>query len=324
MKQVKKFQSIIKYDFNDASYLVQAFTHASAFTRCTDSYERLEFLGDAILDFLVTMTLYDAGITKDPNQLTSSRSALVNNCTFAKLAIKYKFDIFIQHANQQLFDELNRVNESAKSDPELKFLDIVDFDRISKTLADVFEAVAGAIYLDSGCSLDTVFSIYYPMLKDLIDEEIRKPTKNIIRQLYELFPGKDRVTFEFYKTTIGEDEDSVECAKCSIQGLDRQFFGEGLSKRQARMRAIINAMENLPTPEEISRLNEQWNAAQPRIVPRRGGFSRGGGRRGGGRGGGGGQRGGQRRGPSGGPSGGYRGGPSGGHRGGDRPASRRY
>uniref|UniRef100_A0A6G1S434 Endoribonuclease Dicer 2 n=1 Tax=Aceria tosichella TaxID=561515 RepID=A0A6G1S434_9ACAR len=245
MKQVKKFQSIIKYDFNDASYLVQAFTHASTFTRCTDSYERLEFLGDAILDFLVTMTLYDSGITKDPGQLSSSRSALVNNCTFAKLAIKYKFDIFIQHANQQLFDELNRVNESAKSDPELKFLDIVDFDRISKTLADVFEAVAGAIYLDSGCSLDTVFSIYYPMLKDLIDEEIRKPTKNVIQQLYERFPGKDRIKFEFHQAT-GKDGKFVECAECFIDHLARGS-SEGHSRKQAKMRAILKVMNNLPT-----------------------------------------------------------------------------
>uniref|UniRef100_A0A6G1SP62 Endoribonuclease Dicer 2 n=1 Tax=Aceria tosichella TaxID=561515 RepID=A0A6G1SP62_9ACAR len=245
MMQVMRFQSIIKYKFNDASYLVQAFTHASEIPRCTDSYERLEFLGDAILDFLVTMTLYDAGINKDPGQMTSSRSALVNNCTFAKLAIKYKFDIFIRQKNQQLFDELNRVNESAKSDPELKFLDIVDFDRISKTLADVFEAVAGAIYLDSGCSLDTVFSIYYPMLKDLIDEEIRKPTKNVIQQLYERFPGKDRIKFEFHQAT-GKDGKFVECAECFIDHLARGS-SEGHSRKQAKMRAILKVMNNLPT-----------------------------------------------------------------------------
>jgi dsRNA-specific ribonuclease/ERCC4-related helicase len=268
-EQVKKFQEIIKYDFNDLSYLVQAFTHASAFTRCTDSYERLEFLGDAILDYLVTRTLYDAGFTKDPGQLTSSRSALVNNCTFAKLAIKYKFDVYIQHANQQFFDDLNRANESAQDDPELKFLDIVDFDRITKTLADVFEAVAGAIYLDSGCSLDTVYKSYYPMMKKYIDAEIQNPTKNVKSQLYELFPGKDRIKFEYFKTA-GDDDDCVVSAKCTIHGWDKEFFGEGLTKKQAILRAVDELMNNLPSPEEKARMDQEWTALTAKRAPTRG------------------------------------------------------
>lgn len=301
---LKKVQSILNYRFNNELLLVQALTHASAFNRHTESYERLEFLGDAILDFLITMTLYRSGLTKDPGQITTSRSALVNNYTFAKLAIRHKLDVFIQHANHQMYEDLVRVAEQAATDAKLEFLSMVDYDRISKTLADVFEAVAGAIYLDSGCSLDAVYSIYYPMMKGLIDEEIEYPTKNVITQLYELFPGKDRIKFEYFKTMSAEEEGKAG-AQCTIHGLPEVFVGEGLNNRQAKMRAVLNILERLPTNEEKLKLDEEWDAydaqrrrEQPRASRPQG--NRGGPRAGGSRGGH------------------YGGGPHGGHRGDSR------
>lgn len=185
----KKFETILGYTFHDPSYLIQAFTHASSPLRVTRSYERLEFLGDAILDFLVTITLAKTSSHKfDPGQMTASRSALVNNYAFARVAMKYKYDLFIQHFNDGLYDELSKVRLALDDDPELSSLDMSDFDSVVKLLGDVFESVAGAIYLDSGCSLDTVWSIYYPMLKDSIDHELASPSKNLVALLYETFP----------------------------------------------------------------------------------------------------------------------------------------
>jgi len=257
-KKFVKFQEVLGYTFEDPSFLVQAFTHASSYQKCTRSYERLEFLGDAILDFLVTYTLISASTNSDPGQLTSSRSALVNNSSFARIALKYTYDLFIQHCSHELYDELTKVRAAAEEDPSMEFLDMTSFDQIVKLLGDVFESVAGAIYLDSGCSLDAVWSVYYPMLKESIDQEIRLPTKNLLATLYETYPGKGRITFESYDVK-SEDGDliGVRCRiLCAGPNADAlEFEGQGLTKRQAKLRAVREATKQLPSAELKADLN---------------------------------------------------------------------
>lgn len=255
-----KFETILGYKFQDPSYLIQAFTHATSPTRVTRSYERLEFLGDAILDFLVTITLAKTSATRfDPGQMTASRSALVNNYSFARVAMKYNYDLFIQYFNDQVYDELSKVRMALEDDPELKSLDMSDFDSVVKLLGDVFESVAGAIYLDSGCSLDTVWSIYYPMLKESIDMELKSPSKNLTALLYETFPGKDRIAFETYEALTPDEEPRVG-VRCTINGLPSSYEGVGITKRQAKRRAIEEAIRNLPAVEVITRLNNEYKS----------------------------------------------------------------
>lgn len=71
------------------SFLFQAMSHASYIrNRLTRSYERLEFLGDAILDFLITSYIFESCGNLKPGELTDLRSALVNNVTFASYVVK--------------------------------------------------------------------------------------------------------------------------------------------------------------------------------------------------------------------------------------------
>ena len=74
------FETLIGYRFKDRSYLLQAFSHASYYpNRLTDCYQRLEFLGDAVLDYLITRHLFEDERQHSPGTLTDLRSALVNN-----------------------------------------------------------------------------------------------------------------------------------------------------------------------------------------------------------------------------------------------------
>jgi endoribonuclease Dicer len=92
------FESVLGYRFRDRSYLLQAFCHASYFpNRLTDCYQRLEFLGDAVLDYLVTRFLYEDPRKHSPGTLTDLRSALVNNTIFATLAVKFQFHKYFKH-----------------------------------------------------------------------------------------------------------------------------------------------------------------------------------------------------------------------------------
>ena len=92
------FESSIGYRFRDRAYLLQAFTHASYHpNRLTDCYQRLEFLGDAVLDYVVTRHLYEDPRGHSPGALTDLRSALVNNTIFASLAVKHGFHKYFRY-----------------------------------------------------------------------------------------------------------------------------------------------------------------------------------------------------------------------------------
>ncbi|VDO98314.1 unnamed protein product [Soboliphyme baturini] len=89
---ISDFEKIIGYTFNNKVYLVESLTHSSFSanfsTRC---YQRLEFLGDAVIDYLITRHFFDYQCNYTPGILTDLRSAMVNNTIFATIAVKYKY-----------------------------------------------------------------------------------------------------------------------------------------------------------------------------------------------------------------------------------------
>lgn len=102
-------ENIIGYKFNNPAYLLEALTHGSYTpNRITRSYERLEFLGDAILDFLLTCYIYENSTTLNPGELTDLRSALVNNNTFASLVVRYNLHKYLLCINNKLQPMIDR------------------------------------------------------------------------------------------------------------------------------------------------------------------------------------------------------------------------
>lgn len=104
-----EFETSLGYKFRDRSYLLQAMTHASYTpNRLTDCYQRLEFLGDAVLDYLITRHLYEDPRQHSPGALTDLRSALVNNTIFASLAVRHGFHKYFRHLSPGLNDVIDR------------------------------------------------------------------------------------------------------------------------------------------------------------------------------------------------------------------------
>lgn len=164
------FEVAIAYKFSDRSYLLQAMTHASySPNRLTDCYQRLEFLGDAVLDYLITRHLYEDPRQHSPGALTDLRSALVNNTIFASLAVRHGFHKYFRHLSPGLNEVIDRFvriqHENGHSISEEFYLlseeecDEAEDVEVPKSLGDVFESVAGAIFLDSNMSLDTVWKV---------------------------------------------------------------------------------------------------------------------------------------------------------------------
>ncbi|XP_054081108.1 endoribonuclease Dcr-1 [Zeugodacus cucurbitae] len=248
-----EFESTLGYRFRDRSYLLQAMTHASySPNRLTDCYQRLEFLGDAVLDYLITRHLYEDPRQHSPGALTDLRSALVNNTIFASLAVRHGFHKYFRHLSPGLNEVIDRFvriqNENGHSISEEYYLlseeecDDAEDVEVPKALGDVFESIAGAIFLDSNMSLDVVWQVYSNMMKPEIEQFSNSVPKSPIRELLELEPetakfGKPekladgrrvRVTVDvFCKGTfrgIGRNYRIAKCtaAKCALRQLKKQ------------------------------------------------------------------------------------------------------
>ncbi|PNF21888.1 hypothetical protein B7P43_G04392, partial [Cryptotermes secundus] len=247
------FEQRIGYKFRDRSYLLQSLTHASySPNRLTDCYQRLEFLGDAVLDYLITRHLYEDSRQHSPGALTDLRSALVNNTIFASLAVRYGFHKYFRHLSpglNEVVDRFVRIQEENGHTISEEYYLIEEEEceeaedvEVPKALGDVFESVAGAIFLDSGMSLDAVWRVYYRMMKTEIEQFSTNVPKSPIRELLELEPetakfGKPekladgrrvRVTVEvFGKGTfkgIGRNYRIAKCtaAKCALKQLKKK------------------------------------------------------------------------------------------------------
>jgi len=296
------FEQLIGYRFHQRAYLIQAFTHASySSNTITDCYQRLEFLGDAVLDYVITRFLYEHPKRHSPGELTDLRSALVNNNIFAYIAVKYDFHKYFRCYSNELFslidkfvqaqktktswsgfDECNLGDDDDEND-EFFYYDFltssasnnkdtysntmttcptnIDEENLStngdeqdentlnepdeweetevpKCLGDIFESVAGAIFLDSNKSFNTVWKIYYRMLKPFIEKFTAKVPKSPIRELLELEP--ETVKFEKPERLLdGRIRVTVE-----ILGKGR-FKGVGRNYRIAKNAAAKCALKNL-------------------------------------------------------------------------------
>ncbi|XP_052839058.1 endoribonuclease Dicer isoform X1 [Drosophila gunungcola] len=95
------------YTFKDRGYLLQALTHPSYPTnRITGCYQELEFIGDAILDFLISAYIFENNSKMNPGALTDLRSALVNNTTLACICVRHRLHFFILAENSLLSESI--------------------------------------------------------------------------------------------------------------------------------------------------------------------------------------------------------------------------
>ncbi len=141
--QLSKLESIIDYKFKDRTLLRKAMTHRSYATerKIPTDNQRLEFLGDAVIEIIVTEYLFKLYPEKQEGELTALRSALVQKNTLSRLACKIHLQDFILLGKGEI--------EAGGS------------TRIS-TLCDAFEALIGAIYLDS--DFNTIRAFLLPIL----------------------------------------------------------------------------------------------------------------------------------------------------------------
>ncbi|XP_074852664.1 endoribonuclease Dicer isoform X1 [Carettochelys insculpta] len=251
----ENFEEKINYSFKNKAYLLQAFTHASYhYNTITDCYQRLEFLGDAILDYLITKHLYEDPRQHSPGVLTDLRSALVNNTIFASLAVKYDYHKYFKAVSPELFHVIDdfvqfqmEKNEMQGMDSELRRSEEDEEKEedieVPKAMGDIFESLAGAIYMDSGMSLEMVWHVYYPMMRPLIEKFSANVPRSPVRELLEMEPETAKFS-PAERTYDGKVRVTVEVVgKGKFKGVGRSYR---IAKSAAARRALRSLKANQP------------------------------------------------------------------------------
>jgi len=212
-------QSRLEHTFKDAALLQMALTHRS---HSTKHNERLEFLGDSVLNCVVASLLYERYSDLDEGDLSRLRSNLVKQQTLFEIALKLEISRFLRLGEGEL-----------KSG---------GFRRPS-ILADTIEALLGAIFLDGGFDVvnKVIRALYIPILDSVDPKTLGKDDKTLLQ---EYLQGK-KIALPQYNVvaTHGAAHNQQFEVECLIPKLDIQVFGAGGSRRSAEQAAAKLALE---------------------------------------------------------------------------------
>lgn len=225
LEKLLELEDRIGVRFNNHDLLLQALTHRSYINESTrwhlDHNERLEFLGDAVLELVVTEYLYN-NYPNPEGDLTNWRAALVNSVMLAKISTKLDLNDYLLLSRGEAKD-IGRARQYI--------------------LANAIEAVIGAIYLDQGYQAADGFIKKFVMteLKDVLESGSYKDYKSLFQEKAQDLAGITP-TYEVIK------EWGPDHAKHFNVGvyLEKELIGEGVgpSKQDAQQVAAENALKN--------------------------------------------------------------------------------
>jgi len=224
MTDIHAFAELIGIQFNDYSLLLRALTHRSYVNEnqgvVLEDNERLEFLGDAVIDFVVAAYLYHHFPEMQEGDLTSLRAALVRSETLAEFA-----------RQSDIGDYLQLGYGEAESGGR---------ERIP-ILCATFEAVVGAIYLDQGLAVVEQWlpPLLAPTLKQIIAESLHKDAKSEF-QVWAQARFNVTPVYRVVKA-IGPDHDKLFTVEARV-GDAVWGVGEGRSKQAAAQAAATEAL----------------------------------------------------------------------------------
>ena len=213
----------INYLFHNRDYLVQAFTHKSISASPRENYERLEFLGDAVIDIIISRELMREFPEGDEGLLTQKRASLVRKSFLAQIST--------------MLDLLNHINIESSVNMNIEKI-------AEKQQANLYEAIIGAIYLDGGIEpcrnliLNTIWAHR---------SEAWKAT-NYKGKLIEYCHIKD-IGSPIFNVIDISGPDHQKTFEIEVKIDDRSFpTGMGLDKKSAEQIAAKIALEQMGAP----------------------------------------------------------------------------
>lgn len=218
-------EKCIKYEFKNKQLLTEALTHKSY--KQPYNNERLEFLGDAVLDLVVGEYLYKKFPSADEGVLSKIRASLVNEEGFNKLA-----------KNIDLGKHILLSNAEENNDGRIK----------ASLLSNAFEALMGALYLEAG--LEKVREISISLIEKQYNEiSLDSLFKDYKTSLQEMTQAKFGVT-PVYKLISSRGPDHKKEFEIAVIIQDKQYAkANGKSKKSAQQKAAFLAIKSLQENE---------------------------------------------------------------------------
>ncbi|AUI65929.1 MULTISPECIES: ribonuclease III [Glaesserella] len=216
--QLERLQRKLGYQFANLDYLSQALTHRSAASK---NNERLEFLGDSILNFAIGKALYEKFPKANEGELSRMRAALVKEQTLAIVARQFELGEYMKLGAGEL-----------KSGGY----------RRESILSDCVEAIIAAVYLDAGIdkAMERVHHWYQELLNGMQPGEAQKDPKT---RLQEYLQGRKLPLPTYEVTDIkGEAHNQTFTVSCKVEKIDEIFIGKGTSRRKAEQDAALKVI----------------------------------------------------------------------------------
>lgn len=211
-------EGIIGVSFKYPHLLSQALTHGSIHGYENTCYERLEFLGDAVLDFLVVRHVFNRDDHMSPGAMTLLKSAMVSNSALAAVCVRtglhayllyesYTLANSIQSYAEQLETRCQEEHQKAIRDgrpPGQYWLDMEP----PKILSDVVESIIGALYISDGFTSDGVELMFKKILEPFYDQHITVKTlsHHPTKILFEIMQTQGCQQFSIEKEKLGETQ----------------------------------------------------------------------------------------------------------------------
>ena len=219
-----KFEQNIGYEFKNLNLLKTALTHTSyAYENKTKSYERLEYLGDSILEFISSKYLFENFQELSEGEMTKVRAYAVCENSLYEIAVKHNFSDFLY---------LGKSEKSTKTDKKA-------------ILADCVEAVIAAIYLDSN-DIKIVQNFILENIKDAVEYASKnvgvKDYKTVLQEKLQE-NGEVNIKYNIINES-GPDHNKTFTAEVECDG-KKLASGTGRSKKGAEMEAARKAIELL-------------------------------------------------------------------------------
>ncbi|KNC96008.1 uncharacterized protein SPPG_08605 [Spizellomyces punctatus DAOM BR117] len=256
LARLRALEQILRYRFKDQQLLYQALTHTSYNDGHTESYQRLEFLGDAVLDWVLTRFFFNSYPHLSPATLTDLRQAAVNNESFSRMAVSLGLHRCLRHESSSLQLEIDKyVQYLGTLDDTAHPVETVHEG--PKVLGDLFEAIAGAVFVDAGCDISTMWMVFRPLMMDFLDIHANPDvvSKSPIRQLHEYFQKKGFAVNDVAYRFANDQEKFM----CEILIMDQVIaYAEANTKHLAKRLATFQGLDWIKRSEaHISALLER-------------------------------------------------------------------
>ncbi|CAA6660912.1 unnamed protein product [Spirodela intermedia] len=269
LEELQLLESKIDYKFSSRGLLLEAITHPSQMG-AGYCYQRLEFLGDSVLDLLITRHLFKSHKDIGPGELTDLRAASVNNENFAGVSVRYNLHHHLQHGSGALLEQVTAYVESIKSHdvdlprsspksskvPKVSCHLLFTYHTYSsaplslslslspllsllagclpvlQVLGDIVESIAGAILIDSNLDLDAVWKVFQSLLSPIVTpDNLELPP---LRALTELCASRGYFVHTNYTKS---SDDIVAELRVQLEGVLLVRQGRDTSKKAAKGRA---------------------------------------------------------------------------------------